>query len=82
MKPFTFLIGLFLTIYVIVEWLQGTISYSFEGWIGTGTWKIINYFRNGFMPMGEFLTIVYLLTLLIGIWMMHAGMRGRHEKED
>jgi len=82
MKPFTFLIGLFLTIYVIVEWLQGTISYSFEGWIGTGAWRMINYFSPGFTPMGEFLSIVYLLTLLIGLGMMYIGMRGRHEKKD
>ncbi|MEM0202112.1 MAG: hypothetical protein QXR73_02955 [Candidatus Micrarchaeaceae archaeon] len=76
MRPILFILGFLLTIYVIAEWLQGTIQYSFEGWIGGSAFAIANQFSPNFMAKGSFLDIVYVLTLVIGIAMIFLAMVG------
>lgn len=76
MRPLIFLLGFLLTIYVIMEWIEGTIKYSMEGWIGNGVYTVINYFSPNFTAHSTFMTVVYVLTFLLGIFMMFIGTGG------
>ncbi len=76
MRPLIFLIGFLLTIYVIIEWIQGTIKYSMEGWIGNGVYSVTNFFSPGFTSHSTFMTTVYVLTFILGLFMMFVGATG------
>ena len=73
--------GLLLSLYVVAAWIGGTLQYSFEGYIGSGIYGIGNYFDAGFMSRGTFMSIVYVLTLLLGIIMIIAGFGDRKKGE-
>ena len=79
MRPLMLIIGFLLVIYVIAEWINGTLRYSFEGYIGSGVYGITDYFSPNFMPYAVFMGIVYVLTFLLGIAMIWIGATGERK---
>ena len=81
MRPLIFLIGFLLALYMISSWIAGTLQDSFEGYIGTSVWGITNYADPNFMAFGSFMTIVYILTFLMAVFMVWIGIMGRKDGE-
>ncbi len=78
MKPLTFIIGILLVVYVIAEWINGTLQYSFEGYIGSGIYGISSHFTS--MPSyNSFMTVVYVLTFVAGLLMVWIGLTGERK---
>lgn len=81
MRPLIFLIGFLLALYMISSWIAGTLQDSFEGYIGTSVYGIVNYASPNFMAFGSFMTIVYILTFLMAVFMVWIGIMGRKDGE-
>lgn len=75
-RPLIFIIGILTTIYVVVEWIEGHIQYSIEGYTGNGIYGIIHFFDSKFVPHSTFMTLVYTITLLFGLLFMWIGLTG------
>ncbi|MBX8640810.1 MAG: hypothetical protein KIY10_09295 [Thermoplasmata archaeon] len=76
MRPIVLVLGVLLVIYVIAEWINGTLQYSFEGYIGSGVYGIASYFTTSMPRYNTFMTLVYVFTFLIGIGMVWVGLSG------
>lgn len=81
MRPLLFILGFLLVVYLIASWINGTLQYSFEGYIGSGVFWIGNIASPGFMSLTSFMDIVYVLTFLLGIVMMYGGISGEGGKQ-
>lgn len=79
MRPIILLMGALLVIYVVAEWIGGTLQYSFEGYIGNGIYGIANYANPGFASHASFMAVVYVLTALFGILMVWIGLTGERK---
>ena len=81
MRPFIFLIGILLALYMLSSWIDGTLQDSFEGYVGMSVYGIINFLRPNFMVSGVFMTAVYILTFLMAVFMVWIGVAGKEDKK-
>lgn len=76
MRPLSFIIGLLLLIYFIVEAMKGRLQYSFEGFVGTGVYGIASHLTDSMPSEGLFMSIVYAFTVALSLLLMWIGITG------
>lgn len=81
MRPLIFLIGILLALYMVSSWISGTLQDSFEGYIGSSVYGVVNFASPNFMAFGYFMTIVYVLTFLMAVMMVWVGIVGQKDGE-
>jgi hypothetical protein len=65
--------------YMVSSWISGTLQDSFEGYIGSVIYGVVNVVRPNFMAFGYFMAIVYALTFLMAVMMVWVGIAGQRD---